>query len=243
MSMFHDVSGEGSSLHPTLREHSRLKSFSLSVEGEGVLAVINRMSGRKGLSEEDVVKPEEAMRACGFKYGEDQLDRFKSTFPTSVFSSRDFHEFALVAGPPEPTSLSDIQATYPELFLHAPIGWHVVQREPFYFVSNARPEWYAIRKLPACRPVTEEPSWEMDRLRGLAERIPTVAEVVWCMVVIEKVRGIKIFDGMYVRTSDKDKRGHRVYVGRPQDGLIFPCTTRIDDSRSPMGIAAMRKLV
>ena len=89
-------------------------------------------------------------------------------------------------------------------------GWYADQR----FASADRTSfgWLSIRKTPV--PDSTSKNWnEQKGLLSGFETVPNVAEVSWFITTYFNVRGIRLFERTYVRTSSLDSDGFRVGVG------------------------------
>lgn len=160
---------------------------------------------------DDIVFPDEIAEARGLSYSEDQLRHFAETLPSEeMLSTLRANNFALVAGPPQPMSLIDVRQTESGLFYSKTGGWYEGQK--FARDDKAPTDWLAIRKEPV--PGSTNRNWS-DQL-GLIkaeERVPNAGEMCWFVTTFFKVRGVRLFGSVYVRTSSVDSFGRRVYVG------------------------------
>lgn len=72
--------------------------------------------------------------------------------------------------------------------------------------------WRLIRKTPVQNSTSK--SWDNQlKLIGAEDEVPTARAMVYAIMLVFATTGERLFEGVYVRTSDVDSGGHRVGVG------------------------------
>ncbi len=162
---------------------------------------------------DDVIFPDEIAEARGLSYTEDQLQHFADTMPSEdVLRSLKAANFGLMAGPPSPMSLLDVRRTESGLFFSKTGGWFEGEEQKFAREDCALTSWLAIRKEPV--PNSTSHNWnEQLGLVKAEERVPNAGEMSWFITTFFKVRGVRLFESVYVRISSFDSNGYRVGVG------------------------------
>lgn len=160
---------------------------------------------------DDIVFPDEIAEARGLSYTEDQLRHLAETIPSEeMLRALKTNNFALVAGPPSPMSLLDVRQVEPGLFYSKTGGWYEDQK--FARDDKAHTEWLAIRKEPV--PDSTNRNWnEQLGLIRAEERVPNAGEMSWFITTFFKVRGVRLFERIYVRTLSVVSVDGRVFVG------------------------------
>ena len=188
---------------------------------------------------DDIVFPDEIAEVRGLSYTDAQLKHFVDTMPSEEalrWCKTNGH--AIVAGPPSPMGLLEVRSLKAEHFYSKADGWY--EGHTFGNGDKAQTEWLAIRKEPV--PNSLNQSWsEQLRLLSKDEQVPNTGEMSWFITTFYEVRGIRLLERIYVRTSSLDSDGHRVYVGYfGARGLIVDNCW--DDYRiGNLGLASARK--
>ncbi len=188
---------------------------------------------------DDIIFPDEVAEARGLSYTEDQLRHFVETIPSKeVLRSLKANNSALVAGPSSPMSLLDVRQLESGPFYSKAGGWYEVQK--FASDDKVPTEWLAIRKDPVPNSTSRNWSEQLGLIKA-EERVPNVGEISWFAATFFKVRGARLFESVYVRTSSVVSGGSRVYVGFfDSDGLDV--SSNWGDGRCPnIGVASARK--
>jgi len=188
---------------------------------------------------DDVIFPDEIAEARGLSYSEDQIRHLMDTLPShDVLAWLKVNNFCLMPGPPQPMGLLDVRSMEPMLFRPNSGGWYADQ--DFARDDKAICEWLAIRKEPVSNSTHQR--WN-DQLALLSkdERVPSAGEISWFITTFYKVRGVRLFETVYVRTSSVDSDGAHVDLGNfDQNGLHVYAW--YDDARnSDVGLASARK--
>jgi hypothetical protein len=71
--------------------------------------------------------------------------------------------------------------------------------------------------------------------------VPNAAEMSWFITTYFEVRGIRLFESIYVRTSSLDSGGYRVYVGDFVSEGLGVDGWGDDDRDGNVGLSAGRK--
>ena len=193
---------------------------------------------------DDIVFPDEIAEVRGLYYTDAQLKYFADTM-TSEEALRwcKANGYAIVAGPPSPMGLLEVRSLKPEYFPLYPKSSRCYEGCSFSNDDKAQTEWLAIRKDPV--PKSFHQNWNEQLLRLLPdEQVPNAGEMSWFITTFYEVRGVQLFEEVYVRTSSVSSVGYHVAVGyfdKDRGGLdIIDCR---DASRycCTSGLAASRK--
>lgn len=190
---------------------------------------------------DDIVFPEDIAAAGGLVYTRGQLQHFADTLPSeTVLQKLKANNFALMAGPPKPMSLLEVGDANSWLFYTKTNGWYSDDKEKFAVNDKAPTKWLAIRKEPV--PNSTNRNWnEQLALISADERVPNAGEVSWFITAFFKVRGVRLFKSIYVRTSSVDSVGNRVYVGGFDTKGLGVYGYWDDDLDYNVGLASSRK--
>jgi len=161
----------------------------------------------------DFILPDEIAEARGVSYAEDQIQHLMDAIPSEdVLHWLKANNFCLLPGPANPMSLLDVRSLEPKLFYSKTGGWYVDQKEKFAREDKANCEWLAIRKEPV--PNSTRKSWnEQVALLSKDERVPNAGELSWFITTYYKVRGVRLLETIYVRTSSMGSDGGHVVLG------------------------------
>lgn len=185
---------------------------------------------------EDIVFPGEISLKRGVAYNRAQLRYLLNTLPAA-------HELnwcqkrgcVVIASPPEPMSLIDIYSLEPKLFHRK--GCY---SQDFSRAQKTVPGWIAIKKTPIEGSTNRKWQDQQKRLLG-SERVPNTAEASWLITTFLKVRGVRLFETIFVRTSSFLSPHGRVCVGEFDTGglRIFGFKDDLSDPR--LGLLAARE--
>lgn len=160
---------------------------------------------------DDIVFPDEIAEARGLSYTDEQLRHFAETLPSEeALRWCKVNGYALVAGPPQPKSLLDVRQMESGLFYSKTGGWHEGQK--FARDDKAPTEWLAIRKEQVPNSTNRNWNEQLGLIRA-EERVPNAGEMSWFVTTFFKVRGVRLFESVYVRTYSVVLHGDRVIVG------------------------------
>jgi len=202
-------------LQEFLRGDKRLSSYALAQDILGY---------------DSFITPEEVTKAHGPSYTGAQLKHFADTLPSEdVLRWCQNNNYALVAGPPVPLGLLEIQ--FPNV--------KISHRDTH---DKAITKWLVISKEPVQNSTNK--NWdEQLRLLSKDERVANAAEMGWFITTFYWARGVRLFDNNSVRTSDITWDGLRVEVGFWNNGSGVMSNYRSAGARHPnVGLAAARKL-
>jgi hypothetical protein len=146
---------------------------------------------------------------------------------------------AVIAPSPRPLSVLDIRALEPEIFYSKTEGWYANPKEKFASSDKTSFGWMIVKKTPVQGSTNENWTEQSRRLSEL-EYVPNAAEMAWFITTFLKVHGVKLFDGVYVRTSSLAADGIHVCLGFDAKGLDvinFWVNIRLD----LLGLASARK--
>ena len=190
----------------------------------------------------DFITPEEITAARGIVYGAEQLAQLSGNIPPAeTLRWLKDNDFALMPCPPDAKSILDVRAIKPAHFYSKEGGWYTGEKETFARDDKTSGLWLAIRKTPV--PKSTNKNWDdQQKLLSGIEHVPNAAEVSWFVTTYFEVRGVRLLENVYVRTSSRDSDGGRVFVGHfGSKGLYvngYWGVLRYSD----LGVASARKL-
>lgn len=161
----------------------------------------------------DFILPNEIAEARGVSYAEDQIQHLMDIIPPEdVLRWLKANNFCLMPGPSSPMGLLDVRSLESKLFYSESGGWYADKKQKFARDDKANCDWLAIRKEPV--PDSERKNWDKQlTLLSQDERVPNAGEMSWFITTFYKVRGVRLFETTYVRTSSVDSGGDRVRLG------------------------------
>lgn len=168
---------------------------------------------------DDFISPQEvALARKGIVYSEEQIAHYAETLPSQdVLEWFRDHNFFLHAGPPAKKPLLIVRKLKPEYFYSPTRGWYEHRRETFSRTDMAEPGWNALHKGPV--PGSFGLLWPpQQQLLSEREEVPNAAAPTWGFTTYEAVRGVKLAQGTFMRTSSCDSGGSRVIVGWGRGG-------------------------
>ncbi|HEV7702306.1 MAG TPA: hypothetical protein VGO63_02600 [Candidatus Paceibacterota bacterium] len=117
-------------------------------------------------------------------------------------------------------------------------GWYSDQK--FAREDKTSFGWLAIKKTPVSNSTSK--NWnEQNKLLSALEKVPNAAEMSWFITTYFEVRGIRLFESIYVRTSSLDSDGRRVSVGSFDAGGLDVGHWDGDSRHDSIGLSAARK--
>lgn len=159
----------------------------------------------------DFISPEEMEHIFSFKYSENELKQIRGTLPSEeLIRHCYFNDYMLIAGPSDNLNLLQIQKIVQgkiSISENDP-PWFVKTNERFakqQVVRHCR--WLAIKKHAHSFGRTFE---EQKEACPKDDVIPNVAEICYAFIAYHCLRGIRLLNDHYVRTSsisDVDQRG------------------------------------
>lgn len=188
----------------------------------------------------DLITPEEVTKARqNVVYGDEQIAALAESLPSEdVLKWCKENGYAVIPAPPTAMSTLEVRALKPDLFYSKNGGWYAVQK--FAREDKTSLGWLLIKKTLVQNSTSK--TWnEQCKLLSALEKVPNTAEMCWFITTYYEVRGVRLFEGIYVRTSSRDSVGDRVYVGDfGSDGLLV-FRYWDDDRDGPLGLSAARK--
>lgn len=160
----------------------------------------------------DFITAEEIMVARpDVAYSPEQIAQLAATMPReAILALLKGYGYGFMPQPPKALSLLDIRSAKPAHFYSKTEGWYANQA--FARDDMTGTGWLAAKKTPVNGSTNK--NWnEQKALLSSAEYVPNAAEASWFITVFYDVRGVRLFENVYVRTSSLDSDGDRVDVG------------------------------
>ncbi len=185
-----------------------------------VVDVIRRFAAKqpdytlaKQILGDDFITPEEIAKARGVVYSPEQIESLANTIlPEDTLRWCRDNGYAIMAAPPAAMSLIEVRSLHADHFYSKTGGWYTGDKEKFSRDDKTTPGWLAIRK--DIVPKSASKNWnEQHALLSGVEYVPNAAEMSWFVTTYFEVRGIRLLERIYVRTSSLDSGGNRVGVG------------------------------
>jgi hypothetical protein len=146
--------------------------------------------------------------------------------------------YAVIPAPPTAMSLLDVREIQSAHFYSKTGGWYSDQK--FAREDKTSFGWLAIKKTPIANSTNK--NWnEQSKLLSELEQVPNAAEMSWFITTYFEVRGIRLFEGVYVRTSSHDSGGDRVSVGYFGSGGLYVDSWSGDSRDGNVGLSAARQ--
>lgn len=172
---------------------------------------------------DDFISPVQTVEAHGYTYTRDQLANFIASMPSKaeLIWLRD-NNYMLVAGPPVSLNLREIASVNIHLFTKREDPWFI--QRPFGFshhdmIRGGR--WLKLRKDEAPDTKSKD-SNDQFRLLSEIEYVPNAAEVCYGLVTFSKVRGVRLFGDIRVRSSSIYDHSHMVRIGPfTENGIVI----------------------
>jgi hypothetical protein len=162
----------------------------------------------------DLITPEEIMTARpDIVYTEEQITELADLIPSAdILKWCKANGCVVVAGATRPISLLEVRAAKFDHFYSKTKGWYANANQTFARDEKVSLGWLMIRKAPV--PESTNKNWdEQSALISNVEYVPNVAEMSWFITIFYDVRGVRLFEKGYVRTSSRGSDGDRVNVG------------------------------
>ena len=211
-----------------------------------LLAGIRRFSAKApyGLAQSilgtDFITPEEVTKARpSIVYTVEQITALAESLPSEdVLKWCKDNGYAVMPAPPTAMPLLDVREIKSSHFYSKTGGWYADQK--FAREDKTSFGWLAIKKTPVSNSTNKK--WdEQSKLLSALEHIPNAAEMSWFITTYFEVRGIRLFESVYVRTSSLDSGGFSVDVGH-FDSMGLLVNYYWDDNRNDnLGVSASRK--
>jgi len=215
---------------------------------EYLLAGIRRFSAKasdytlaQSILGTDFITPEEVSKARpSIAYTDKQIKALAKSLPSEEMLKwcKD-NGYAVMPAPPRACSLLDVREIQSVHFFSKTGGWYADQK----FACEAKTSfgWLAIKKTPVANSTSK--NWdEQSKLLSALEHVPNAAEMGWFVTTFFEVRGIRLFEGVYVCTSSLGSDGRRVDVGGFDSGGLRVVNVYWDSNRyDDLGVSASRK--
>ncbi len=167
----------------------------------------------------DFIPPSEGMKARpSIVYTVEQITALAKSLPSNdVLKWCKDNGYAVMPAPPTAMSILDVREIQSAHFYLKMDGWFVNAK--FAREDKTSFGWLAIKKTPVSNSTSK--NWnEQNNLLSAFEKVPNAAEMSWFITTYFEVRGIRLFESVYVRTSSLVSGGNRVDVGDfGSDGL------------------------
>lgn len=144
-------------------------------------------------------------------YSFEQVAKLAATIPSEdVLRSLKENGYGLMPQPPTALSLLDVRRAKPAHFYSETGGWYADQA----FAKDERTGtgWLAIKKTPVNGSLDKTLD-EQKLLLSSAEYVPNATEASWFITIFCDVRGVRLFENVYVHTSSLDSGCGRATVG------------------------------
>ena len=188
----------------------------------------------------DFITPEEVSKARpSIVYTDDQITALAESLPSEdMLKWCKDNGYAVMPAPPTAMSLLDVREIQSTHFYSKTGGWYSDQK----FAREDRTSfgWLAIKKTPISDSTSK--NWnEQNKLLSALETVPNAAEMSWFITTYFEVRGIRLFESIYVRTSSLGSGGGRVLVGSFVSGGLIVNDWDGDRRDSNIGLSGARK--
>ena len=188
----------------------------------------------------DFITPEEVTKARpSIVYTDEQITALAKSLPSEdVLKWCKENGYAVIPAPPTAMSLLDVREIQSAHFYSKTGGWYSDQK--FAREDKTSFGWLAIKKTPVENSTSK--NWEeQSKLLSALEKVPNVAEMSWFITTYFEVRGIQLFESIYVRTSSLDSDGNRVDVGGFDSRGLNVDYYWGNDRDGNLGVSASRK--
>lgn len=190
---------------------------------------------------EDFISPDEVAEARGLTYSPAQLKMLTETMPPlDILFWCKTNGFALVPPPPTAMSLLDVRFLKPSLFYRKEGEWYIKAQQKFARDNKTTDNWLMVKKEPVENSTSR--TWDQQReLLSEVEYVPNAAEMSWFITTFYEVRGVRLFERIYVRCSDLGSDGLRVVVGHFGTDGLGVSNDWGDVRRAGIAVASARK--
>ena len=188
----------------------------------------------------DFITPEEVMKTRpSIVYTDEQIMALAESLPSEdMLKWCKENGYAVIPAPPTVMSTLDVREIQSAHFYSKTGGWYSDQK--FARDDKTSFGWLAIRKTPVANSTSK--NWnEQSKLLSALEHVPNVAEMSWFITTYFEVRGFRLFESVYVRTSSLDSDSRRVYVGTFDSVGLRVSGWDDDDRDGSIGVSAGRK--
>jgi hypothetical protein len=191
----------------------------------------------------DFITPEEVAKARKtIIYTDEQITALAENLPSEeMLTWCKENGYAVMPAPPKAMSLLDVREIQSAHFYSKSDGWYAKDKEKFARDDKTSFGWMAIKKTPVDNSTSK--TWkEQTALLSKIEVVPNAAEMSWFITTYFEVRGVRLFENVYVRTSSLGSDGSRVSVGCfDSDGLYVYYWWGDNRRDGNFGLSAARK--
>lgn len=189
----------------------------------------------------DFITPEEVNMACpNIVYTTRQITALAASLPPKdMLKWYKDNSYAVIPAPPTAMSTLDVQEIQSADSCLKTGEWYT--DEKFAYGDRTFSGWLAIKKTSVSDSTSK--NWnEQINLLSVHEKVPNAAEMIWFITTYFKVRGVRLFEDLYVRTSSLASDGRHVYVGL----FFFALGLHVGhwhdaDRKGNLGVSAGRK--
>jgi hypothetical protein len=188
----------------------------------------------------DFITPEEVSKARkNISYTDAQITALAESLPSEdVLKWCKANGYAVMPAPPTAMSILDVRELQSGHFYSKTGGWYADQK--FAREDKTSFGWLMIKKTPVSDSTSK--NWnEQSKLLSAVERVPNTAEMSWFITTYFEVRGVRLFEGIYVRTSSLGSGGRLVYVGLFDAVGLDVAYWHGDFRSSAFGVSSARK--
>ncbi|MES2409145.1 MAG: hypothetical protein V4509_02475 [Patescibacteria group bacterium] len=187
----------------------------------------------------DFITPEEVAKARGAIYTDEQIKALAESLPSEdMLKWCKENGYAVMPAPPQAMSLLEIQEIKPDHFYSKTKEWYGDQK--FAREDKTSFGWLAIKKTPVSNSTSK--NWdEQSKLLSALEKVPNAAEMSWFITTYFEVRGVRLFESIYVWTSSLGSDGGRVVVGLFDSAGLGVGYYSGNGRRDNLGVSASRK--
>lgn len=198
---------------------------------------MNRIADARAILGSDFISSDEVSTHRLAAYTHEQHEELIRTVPSDeVLLWCKKNGYAVIPAPPTAMSLLDILGTQFDELRESDRNQNFVRED------RTSPGWLMVKKTPVANSTSK--NWHVQKkLLGELEAVPNVAEMCWFIFLYFAVRGERLFEGVYVRTSSLDWEGDRVRIGGLLDGENLNVRCCRDALRyNHVGLSATRKV-
>ncbi len=189
----------------------------------------------------DFITPEEVTKARPrVVYTNEQITALAKSLPSEdVLKWCKDNGYTVMPAPPTAMSLLDVQEIQSTHFYLKTDGlWYSNQK--FAREDQTSFGWLYIKKTPVANSTRK--NWtNQNKLLSALEKVPNATEMSWFTITYFEVRGIRLFEGVYVRTSSLGSDGDHVYVCRFGSSGLYINYWSCDRPDGDIGLSATRK--
>ncbi len=188
----------------------------------------------------DFITPEEVAKARpSIVYTDDQITALAESLPSAdALQWCKDNGYAVMPAPPTAMSMLDVREIQSGHFYSKTGGWYSDQK--FAREDKTSFGWLAIRKTPV--PNSTSKTWfEQGKLLSALEKVPNAAEMSWFITTYFEVRGLRLMERTYVRTSSVDSDGYRVNLGSFDSEGLTVARWSGDRRSDGIGLSSARK--